>query len=143
MKLIEQIKADRMVAFKAKENIKKNLLGCLISDSTKIDKEPSDEFVLSIIKKFIENAKFVIDKTNEKDFEFYQANQEIEILEKYRPEQLSETEILNVISMLKFQDKKLPEIMKHFKETFSGRYDGKLVSELIKKDDQIRSALKV
>lgn len=133
MKLIEKVRADRMIAFKAKENIKKNLLGCLISDSTKIDKEPSDEFVLSIIKKFIDNAKFVIEQTKDGDYENYQANQEIEILEKYRPKQLSEVEIRTLIEGLVISgSQNMKTIMETFKGAYPGQYDGKLVSQIAK-----------
>ena len=135
MKLIDQIRADRIVAFKAKENIRKNLLGCLIADACKETKEPEDTKVLAIIKKFIDNAQFVISKTSEKDYEFYQASQEIDILEGYRPSQLTEPELRIVISdYLVTLDVKasLGEVMKYLKQEYEGRYDGKVASNLLK-----------
>jgi uncharacterized protein YqeY len=138
--LIDQIRADRIVAFKNKENIKKNLLGCLIGDACKIDKEPTDAFVLSIIKKFIDGAKIVIENAKDTDYEFYQANQEIDILETYRPKQLTEDDIRGKIYRLITAGSieqpnllNLGDIMKYFKTNFEGQYDGALVSKLAKK----------
>jgi uncharacterized protein YqeY len=134
MKLVEQIRADRIVAFKAKHNIKKNLLGCLIADACKEDKEPEDQKVLAVIKKFIENAQFVCEKCDEKEYEFYQATQEIEILEAYRPAQMSEEELRVVISKYLDETKnfKMGDVMKHLKQDYEGTYDGKLASHLLK-----------
>lgn len=130
MSLIGKIKEDRIIAFKTKENIKKNLLGCLIADSTKIDKEPTDEFVLSIIKKFIDNANFVISKTEDGVYENYQAKEEILILEVYRPQQLSDLQIRILIDNVICKDMK--SIMTYFKENYPSQYDGKLVSSIAK-----------
>jgi uncharacterized protein YqeY len=134
MKLIEQIRADRIVAFKAKENIKKNVLGCLIGDATKIDKEPEEAFVLSIIKKFIDGAKFVMEKCDPKEYEYYQASMEIDILESYRPKQLTEGEIQAVVTRCVAEGKNtMKDIIADFKTNYEGQYDGKLVSDIAKK----------
>jgi uncharacterized protein YqeY len=139
MKLIEQIRADRMVAFKAKENIKKNILGCLISESCKENKEPEDVKVLAVIKKFIENAKEIQDAADEKAYEFFQATQEIDILETYRPKQLTAEEIRNIIKIQNDNLKEacgeeisMPSIMKYFKTNYDNQYDGKLLSQIAK-----------
>lgn len=133
MNMIEQIKADRIVAFKAKENIKKNLLGCLIGDSTKEDKEPSDLVVLSYIKKFIDGAKIVQKNTEPSDYEYYKASIEIEILESYRPKQMTEEEIITIITAIKVSgDTNLGIIMKYFKDSFPNLYDGAVVSKIAK-----------
>jgi uncharacterized protein len=138
--LIEEIRKDRMVAFKAKENIKKDLLGCLISESCKEDKEPQDQKVLAVIKKFIDGAKEMMEHTKESDYEYYKASMEIDILETYRPKQLNEEEIVTYINQIHSASvdavgtkATLPIIMKAFKEHYEGQYDGKLVNQLIQK----------
>ena len=59
--LFEKLKNDRITAFKLKENIKKDLLGCVIGESSKDNKNPEDSKVISVIKKFIDNAKMILD----------------------------------------------------------------------------------
>ena len=135
MALIDTIRADRMAAYKAKgeakENIKKNVLGCLIADSCKEDKEPSDQKVLATIKKFIEGAELVIEHAEAGSYEAYQAGIEIEILSTYRPAQMDEAEISLVVAACVLTGcVGVGPIMKHFKQHFDGRYDAKLVSTI-------------
>lgn len=133
MKLIEQIRADRMVAFKAKENIKKNILGCLISESCKENKEPADEVVLAKIKKFIEGAKEIQEVSEVGSYDYFQANVEIEVLDQYRPKQMTEDEVrTEITACLLLSGKNLPQIMQFFKNNLAGRYDGKMVSTIAK-----------
>jgi uncharacterized protein YqeY len=134
MKLIEKIRADRIVAFKAKENIKKNLLGCLIADACKEDKEPEDQKVLSIIKKFIDNAEFVIAQATIGETDSVKASMEIEILSEYRPKQMTDPELRLVISsyLEKTQNFKMGLVMKYLQQEYQGQYDGKLASHLLK-----------
>jgi uncharacterized protein YqeY len=130
VKLIEQIKADRMVAFKNQEHIKKNILGCLIAESSKESKDPSDEKILSTIKKFIDGSKEIQAATSEGSNEFFQAVREEEILSEYRPSQLTEDEVRVIIKHLGEMD--LKGIMAHFKTYHAGQYDGKMVSTIVK-----------
>lgn len=132
MKLIEKIRADRIIAFKAKENIKKNLLGCLIADSCKEDKEPDDIKVLAMIKKFIEGAELVIKNSKDGDFEHYKASMEIDILKTYRPCQLSEEDIRGLVNLCIAEGYDLGKTMKHFKDKFNNQYDAALVSKIAK-----------
>lgn len=133
MKLIERIRADRIVSFKNKEQIKKNLLGCLISDSCAKDKEPEDEIVLAKIKKFIEEAEFVKEKVDHNDFEYYKADMEINILKEYKPKQLQEEDIRYIVwACINNDGMDMGKVMKHFKEAYSNQYDGKKLSEIVK-----------
>ena len=47
--LIDQIKADRLAAMKARDELKKNLLGTLFAAATKDGKAPDDATVLRTI----------------------------------------------------------------------------------------------
>lgn len=82
--LIEKIKEDRLEAFKNKENIKQNLLTNIINVSKEIEKFPSDVTVLSVIETFINDARTVQDNSNERDYTFFEATREIEILSSYK-----------------------------------------------------------
>ena len=53
-----------------------------------------------------------------------------EIIEKYLPKMMSEEEIRAEI--LKLEDKKIPNVMKHFKANFNGLCDMGLVSKIAK-----------
>ena len=53
-----------------------------------------------------------------------------EIIEKYLPQMMSETEIRAEIE--KLDDKKIPNVMKHFKTNFNGLCDMGLVSKIAK-----------
>jgi uncharacterized protein YqeY len=132
--LIEQIRKERMIAYKEKNNIKKDVLGCLISESCKEAKEPDDKKVLAVIKKFIEGAEEIKRVTDSKEYEFYKANMEITILDSYRPVQLTEHEIKVEITNLfvSTSEAKLGDVMSYFKTNYADRYDGGLVSRLVK-----------
>ncbi len=53
-----------------------------------------------------------------------------EVLSKYLPKMLSEEEIR--IEIEKLEDKKIPSVMKHFKNNFNGLCDMSLVSKIAK-----------
>jgi uncharacterized protein YqeY len=132
MKLIDKLKEDRIQAFKTKESIKKNILGCLISDSTKQDKQPDDSVVYALIKKYIENCQLVIEKSEIGSSSFFQASMEIDILESYQPEQLTEEDIRVIITNHLELGMDFSGIMKEFKRSYPNQYDGKLVSTIAK-----------
>lgn len=128
--LIDKIKADRIAAFKAKENTKKDLLGVLIGDATKEEKIPSDDKVISTIKKFINNIDSTICLDNIDNDVYLKLSIEKEILKNYLPKQLSKMEIEKLVTGFNFQN--IGECQKWFKENCAGTYDGKLVSEVFK-----------
>ncbi len=137
--LINKLKSDRLKFFKERNESAfakagYNVLGVLIGDATKESKEPTDEKVIALIKKFIENCK--ICKESAKDeISKYMSEKEIKVLTEYLPKQLTEDEIRNIINVvfIDSDSKDIGSIMKYFKTNFSGQYDGKLVSEILKK----------
>lgn len=132
--LLDQIKKDMFTAKKEKDTLKSNLLSALYSEIymlSKSGKEMTDEDSFKIIKKFIKN----IDETlalgiPEVSRKKYQA--EKTVLEMYLPKQLSSEEIERIVSNMLSQGKNMKDIMSHFKETYSGKYDGRTVSETVK-----------
>jgi uncharacterized protein YqeY len=127
MKLIEQIKKDFMVAYKAKEMEKKDFIGLLKSEVTKESKDPEDAYIVSKIKSMIKNAA-ATDSLSES---------ELEILNGYLPEQLSDDKLSDIISeFIKSEElsgmKDMGKVMGYLKSNYDGLYDGKLASTLVK-----------
>ena len=129
--LIDKLKSDRITAMKDKYDIKKNLLGCVIAEASKKDKTPSDETVISFVKKFIDNAKFNIEKAVADEMKVKLAQEEIKILEEYLPRQISKEELINIFTFC-CTDMNVGQKMKYLKDTYPGMYDGKLASDIAK-----------
>lgn len=124
MTIQEQINIDLKEAMLSKNESVKSILRVLIGEMNRVDKVVSDEKVTSIIKKMCENAKMVGNLD------------EITILEKYLPKQLSEDDLKKIITALvaenSFTIKDMGKIMSSLKEKYNGQYDGKIASSLIK-----------
>ena len=132
---MDTIRKDMFEAKKAKETLKANLLSTLFSEIftlSKSGKELTDEDELKIIRKFLKN----IDETLALDIPpetRTKLDSEKLILAQYLPSQLTGDEIENIVKDLIGQGKTIKDIMPYFKDKHAGRYDGKTVSETIKK----------
>jgi hypothetical protein len=134
MSLINKLKEDRITSFKLKDHVRKNLLGVLISEASKDNKEPEDSVVISSIKKLIKNCNEIIniDPLNSQGIK---ASIEKNILESYLPKQLTESEINDILSKIIVPNANISigEVMRYFKENHEGTFDGSLVSKLTTK----------
>jgi hypothetical protein len=133
--LIDEIKKDMFTAKKVKDSLKSNLLSALYSEIytlSKSRKELTDEDSVRMVKKFIKNIDdtlaLEIPEVSRKKYEAEKA-----ILETYLPKQLPSEEVEKIVSEFLTRGKQMKDIMAHFKETFPGRYDGRVVSETVKK----------
>lgn len=139
--LIERIRGDRLNALKSKDEKKRNLLGVLIADACKDEKQPDDTTVVRFVKKFIENAKENLQALEKgcgdssgKD----EAQKEIDILTDYLPTQLAGTALMEairrVISLeaIETLPSNMGKVMKALGVHHAGEYDGKEASELVK-----------
>ena len=138
MSLFIKIKEDRVNAFKAKEQIKKDILGVLLGEASKEVKEPDDAKVIAAIKKLIKSCnECIINSERIKDVKSFidKAEKEIEILNYYLPKQLTEVEINDILSKVIVPDANISigEVMRYFRENHEGMYDGGLVSKLAMK----------
>ena len=123
-----QIQEDLKEAMLKKDENVKSILRVLIGEfsrvTTNADKTVSDAEVVAQVKKMIENAKLL------------KNDGEIAILEKYMPQQLTESELKIAIDAIAKQHaytiKDMGKIMGELKEKYSGQYDGKLASSLVK-----------
>ena len=136
--LYETLKQDRIQAMKNRQTLERDLLSTLVGQielesSKNIKYVPkSDEHVIAVLKKFIDDCKFNIQQ-NDSKIDIY--TQELSVLEKYLPSQLNEDQIQTIIRStfdnLEAKDK--GRVMKFFKDNHSGLYDGKLVSSVFEK----------
>lgn len=131
---MDAIRKDMFEAKKVKDTVKSNLLSTLFSEIftlSKSGKELTEEDELKIIRKFLKN----IDETLALDIPEAtktKLKSEKEILESYLPKQLSKDEIEKIVAELVAEGKGMKDIMPYFKEKYSGKYDGRTVSEIVK-----------
>jgi uncharacterized protein YqeY len=139
--LIEKIKDDRIKALKAKDEKKKSLLGVLIADACKDEKQPDDMTVIRFVKKFIENAREnlqVLEKGCGTPASKEDAQREIDILLEYLPSQLTGDPLIDAIRQvmsleaIEAHPSNMGKVMKALGVHYAGRYDGKEASELVK-----------
>lgn len=125
MELLNKIKEDFMIAYKAKDMDRKNYLGFLKSEVTKESKTPDDAYIVGKFKAMVKNGAET-DSLNEL---------ELSVLNGYIPNQMSKDELTVVIAEFMAIDKlegkqNMGKIMKYLKEFHAGEYDGRMASEL-------------
>lgn len=137
--LIDNIKKEKLIAFKNKDNNKRAVLEIVINkymiagyEAKASGKELSDADLIKIISKILkelEEEKASYEKANRIDT-VNDINAQIEVLSAYLPKLMSEEEIKNVI--LSLEDKSVPAVMKHFKTNYNGKCDMALVNKVLK-----------
>lgn len=139
----ERILEDLKNAMKSQDketlSVIRMVKGAISLEEINTKKELTDDEVISIIAKQIKTRKESIvefEKGNRQDL-IDQTNREIEILNKYMPEQLSEEEIEKIVNDI-FEEVKpqamsdMGKVMKTAKEKLNGQADMSYVSSLIK-----------
>lgn len=140
MSILNRIKEASLTARKNKAD-EASLLITLLGEAQKIGKDKgnrdsTDEEVISVVKKFIENATQIIQYAKQLNDEkrVEAAEFEIKVISQFLPKQLSQQKIVDEI--LKFiddkNDVKMGDVMAHLKQNFAGCYDGKIASQLVK-----------
>ena len=126
---VSQIKAEREL--QRSNPVIYSLLGVLLGEIDRLpiprSQEPSEDQIYAIVKKLHESAKEMREYTPA-------ADQEFEYLKDYIKAQLGRSEIEIIIAelLLQMPNTNLGVVMKHFKDNYSGQYDGKLVSQIAK-----------
>lgn len=153
MSLLNNIKKDQLEARKAKNAVKASLLTTLLGEVQIVGKndgnrETTDVETISIIRKFIKNINETLthlasknEQTANLDEQSAETKdkftQEKEILEVYLPQQMSEGQLLKVLSLQIAEGNLIQgasfkgQAMKYLKDNFAGTYDGKQASILI------------
>ncbi len=129
MSLKEQINADFMLAFKAKEMEKKNFLGVVkgeIQNEAGRSGKDDDDTVLRILTKMEKSLKQT--NTNE-------SLTELEYIKPYLPSRMSDDEIETIIRGY-YNDNGLTTMalmMREFNVNYKGKADNQVVSAIINK----------
>lgn len=136
--LKERISREYVDAFKARNTIKKNLLGVIKAEITTQEKNSnvvdlSDENVFKIIKKVSKNISETLSQADNAE-----SREELAIVEEFLPKQMSETEVetevAKVISELGASSPAdMGKVMGGFNSKFAGKADNKTVSIIVKK----------
>ncbi|MDD4467116.1 MAG: GatB/YqeY domain-containing protein [Candidatus Pacebacteria bacterium] len=149
-KIKEKIKEDLVLAMKSKETLTLSVLRMLLSsillkekdknyqlrkenDKAK-DVELTDEEVLKVIFSEVKKRKdsvLAFQKGNREDL-VQKESEEIAILEKYLPRQLTEEEIKEIAEKLVKRGDNFGEAMSKVIQKISGRADGAKVSKAVK-----------
>jgi len=143
--LINQIKSDALEARKARQTETATLLTTLYSEASMIGKntgnrESTDQEVLQVIEKFVKNANEVKNILLKNNKDTSSVENEILVLSKYLPQKMSYEELENIIKTIIEVFKginmqmKMSNIMGKLKENYGGMYDGKLASEIVKRE---------
>lgn len=136
--LKERISREYIEAFKARETIKKNLLGVVKGEITKEEKNGSndslsDDGVIKILKRVSKSLSETLAQVENEE-----ARQELAVIEVYLPTLMSEEEtesaVSNIISEIGASSlADLGKVMGGFKVKHAGKADNKLVSDIAKK----------
>lgn len=132
MSLMEDIKVRQVAARKAGAP-EALLYTTLLGEAGAIGKnagnrETTDQEVVAVVKKFIKNLDETINALTARGQPAGEYEFEREVLEQFLPMQLSETALRELAAC----QKDMPSFMKHLKENFAGKYDGKLASTVAK-----------
>lgn len=129
MTLKNQISSDYLVAFKAKDQVSKSILSVIKGEIQTQEKnlsvlDLSDADVTKILNKAIKSLNETISESDD-----LESKLQLEVVSKYLPKQMSESEISEVISNMisENSDIKIGDIMKKFS---SLNADRKLVSQI-------------
>lgn len=153
--LIEKIKADQVEARKARNTVAATLLTTLLGEANMVAKNaqrdaPTDEETQAVLKKFLKgNAETQaviqksIDAQDSHNHAYISADilsklnlakDEQKILESYLPQQLSESELIQIVSgaIAGGTALNVGALMGFLKANHAGKYDGKIASAAVK-----------
>lgn len=135
--IYNEIKAEQVLARKAKDKVKASCLTTLMGELQKKTigtniKEISDELCLSTINKFLKDINLVLEH---KESDELKREKEILslIVKNNTPEQMSEDELTHVIQKLINEGSdNIGKVMAGLKHNYNGLYDGGMASKIIK-----------
>ena len=143
LSLLDTINQDLKTAMLSKDVVTRDTLRMLISDIKKfeIDErvEADDAIISNLINKNVKQRRDSIDqfKNGGRDDLVATEKEQLDVILKYLPEQLSEEEIhtliqdgINAVSAESMQD--MGKLMGHLKPKFEGKADMSIVSKLVK-----------
>lgn len=138
-RILNDLKDAMKTQNKERLNVIRMVKGAISLEEINNKKELNDDEVISIISKQIKTRKESIkefEKGNRQDL-IVQTNKEIDILNEYMPEQLSEEEVLKIIDTIFAEIKPtgmpdMGKLMGKANQLLKGRADMSFVSQIIK-----------
>lgn len=143
MSLEKKLMEDLKTSMKNKDTIRKNTIILVRSAIKQIEvderRDASEEEIIEIISKQVKERRFAVEefkKGNRQDL-IDSTNEEIDILLKYLPEQLTEEEVEVIVSEV-IKDvnassmKDIGLVMKNVMPKVKGKTDGNIVSKIVK-----------
>ncbi len=139
----EELLKELKVAMKNKDEIRKNTITLLRSAILQVEKDTQKELnedeMISIVAKEVKKRKDSIDdykKAGREDI-IENIKTEIEILEKYLPDQLTVEEIEKIVEIAindveATSAKDMGKVMQNLRPKINGKADGKIVSQIVK-----------
>lgn len=134
----EQISADFLAAYKAKDMVKKNFLGVLKgtieTEQGKLTGDITEDLVQAIVKKFEKNIRENIAGRVVMNLDISEQEAEISYLKPYQPTLMSEDEIRVIVKELVSvsDNKNQGALMGQFNKGNVGKaFDNKMVSKII------------
>ena len=144
--LFEKIKSDLTEALKAHDSNKVSILRLVVSEIKNFEianyppsssSKMTDEEELSVVKKMVKTHRESIEmfeKGDRKDL-VDKERLELDILQSYLPEQMGEDEVLVIVKeVVSLGEKDFGKVMKLVMAKLKGKADGKMVSEMVKKE---------
>jgi len=136
--LLEKIRADQVTARKAKNSIEATSLTTLLGEASPSGTETvTDEQVIKVVQKFLKNLRELIGYTDDLEVQVAARN-EITLLERYQPKQLTEDQIRSFVAAIIGgcgdvpAAKKVGLMMGALNAHHKGQYDGKTASAIVK-----------
>ena len=144
MSILEKLKSDLKEAMKAKDVEKRDTIRMIMSAVKQIEvderREVTDEDMIKILQKAIKQREDAINfaKESNRDDLIEKNQNEINILEKYLPKQLSdeelETEVKSIIEEVSATSMKdMGKVMGVATKKLAGKADGKRINQIVKK----------
>ena len=135
MTLFDQLRADRIAAMKARDDVAKNLLGTLIAAAGKDDKAPDDATVIRTVRAFLKNVEETIAHLAGRDSSVQE--RERAILAAYLPAMLDEAAtqaaVAEVVAALPERaPRQMGKVMGELKARHGAAIDLKLAGTMVK-----------
>ena len=139
----KRIQSDLVAAMKAKDSVRLASVRAIKTAITVAKTAPgapselTDGDIQKIIQKLVKQRKDSAEQYIAAGRQELADNEiaEMNVMEEYLPKQLSEQEIKDIVLSLVVKSDvpcNMGIVMKHFKENYSGQYDGKMVSTVAK-----------
>ncbi|MGD9509516.1 MAG: GatB/YqeY domain-containing protein [Geminicoccaceae bacterium] len=135
--LIDRIREDRLHAMKARDEMRKNLLGTLYAAATKDDKQPDDAAVVRTVRSFVKSLDETVTLVESRGGNAASQRAELAILADYLPRSLSERELLASIQSIvaalpERSPRAMGQVMAALKQRHGDALDSRAASALVR-----------